>query len=130
MGFEETHVRENPFDLCRSRQNSCKRKDELFNSEWRNVDEVDDFLYPFFVISKYMKGSKNPKFSSVVPLYNQILSDLVKWSEDKKRTIATRNAALSAIKKLKKYYNKLSPLNIVSVFIDPKLKYTYFFKYG
>jgi len=72
-----------------------------------------------------MKGSKNPKFSSVVPLYNQILSDLVKWSEDKKRTIATRNAALSAIKKLKKYYNKLSPLNIVSVFIDPKLKYTY-----
>ena len=106
------------------------RKDELSDSDWRNVDEVDDFLYPFFVISKYVEGSKYPTFSAVVPLYNQLLSDLVKWSEDMKRTIATRNAALSAIDKLKKYYNRLSPLNIVSVFIDPKLKYTYFRNHG
>ena len=78
----------------------------------------------------FMESLKYPTLTHVVPLYNQLISDLEKWSRDPKKTIATRSAALAAIKKLNKYYSKLSPVNIVAVFFNPNLKYTYFRSHG
>ena len=68
-----------------------------------NVDEAIDFLDSFEQVSMVMEGYKYPTLSLVVPLYNQLMSDLKACSENSQKTIAVRAAALAAYDKLNKY---------------------------
>jgi len=102
----------------------------LEQPEWNNIEEVVRFLEPFAVVTKHIEGYKYPTLSVVVPLYNQLLETLKKWSEDELALVATRSAAYSAITKLEKYYNKTSSCNIIATVCDPRLKKHYFERKG
>ena len=77
-----------------------------------------------------MEGYKYPTLSLVVPLYNQLMSDLKACSENSLKTIAVRAAALAAYDKLNKYYEKTSTCNIIATICDPRLKLQYFERNG
>ena len=61
------------------------REFELNTAEWENVDKAIDFLNPFEQVSTVMEGFKYPTLSLVVPLYNQLISDLKACSENSQK---------------------------------------------
>ena len=88
------------------------------------------FLVPFDVLTKFVDRCKYPTLSNVVPLYNQIVDTIAVWSRDETQSIEIRHAAVIALDKLIKYYDKTSDIYLIATVMDPRLKINIFQRQG
>ena len=106
------------------------RDHEMTFHEWECVSEVLEFLHPFAEITKHIEGEKCATLGSVVPLYNSLIDFVQDWDMKEGHTLETKRAAQAALRKLKEYYNRLTPVYIISTVMDPRLKLDYFLRNG
>ena len=106
------------------------REHGMTSNEWQSLSELLELLHPFSVVAKLIEADKYANLCSVVPLYNTLLDFLEDWIVKEGHTIETRRAARAALRKLKEYYNRLTPVYIISTVMDPRLKLDYFLRNG
>ena len=99
---------------------------EITDAEWKDCQDVADFLHPFAVVTKHVEGIKYPTLSCVIPLYNRLMDTLDDAIADNKKSRVLREAAKAAVKKIEKYYDKTTGDHLVATILDPRLKLHYF----
>lgn len=124
------------------------RELEINNEEWKQIDEVLEFLEPFAQVTNDMEGAKYPTLNAVIPLYNLLIDHVMDWVEGEddgpesqdddpepqdeepeatrrhlKETIEGAKAARS---KLVQYYQKTTSTYLIPIVLDPRLKLAYF----
>lgn len=102
------------------------RGSEIHEEEWEKIKEAVEFLDPFALTTRFLEGFKYPTLGTVLPLFTKLLMSLQNWSLDVGHSMESREAALAATVKLKKYYKRLTPVYIVSTVLDARLKVEYF----
>lgn len=102
------------------------RGSEIHENEWEKIKEAVEFLDPFALTTRFLEGFKYPTLGTVLPLFTKLLMSLQNWSLDVGHSMESREAALAATAKLKKYYKRLTPVYIVSTVLDARLKVEYF----
>ena len=102
------------------------RGSEIHEEEWEKIKEAVEFLNPFALTTRFLEGYKYPTLGTVLPLFTKLLMSLEKWNLDADHSTESREAALVATEKLKKYYKRLTSVYIVSTVLDARLKVEYF----
>jgi len=58
--------------LCRVEKDLAPISENI----WQILEEIQTFLKPFALVTKYMSGSKYPTLSSVIPYFNRLCDHL------------------------------------------------------
>jgi hypothetical protein len=103
------------------------------SNEWNQIKTMAELLRPFKVATDNANGSQYPTSSIIVPMYYLMLNGTSKWIIENKTKlnkdefgVMICNAAENAYDKLKKYYDKLSPLLNVATVLDPRCNISFF----
>lgn len=123
------------------------RKYLITEDEWNELEQIEKFLCPFHEVTTIMSASTYPTFSVTIPLYNILIdhvediidsnnevnddefSEIESNIENEKKenwSLSIKEAAKLCKIKLLKYYNKTNDSYLISVILDPRLKFEYF----
>lgn len=123
------------------------RKYLITEDEWNELEQIEKFLCPFHEVTTIMSASIYPTFSVTIPLYNILIDhieDIIDSDnevndeeffeiesniENEKKenwSSSIKEAARLCKIKLLKYYNKTNDSYLISVILDPRLKFEYF----
>ncbi|KAI0526836.1 hypothetical protein KFK09_002428 [Dendrobium nobile] len=93
------------------------------NSEWEIVDNISNFLRPFYNITCVISGTKYPTanlyFPCISTAYAALKHELLEGHD------YLKEMALRMIAKFEKYWSEFSVILAIAVILDPRYKFTF-----
>lgn len=106
------------------------RSIELFENEWENIEEILNFLRPFIVVMRHVEGLQYPTLNCTLPLYNSLLNMIDDLLLDPNKSELIKHVANIAKETISSYYNRTTPIHLIAIIMDPRLKLNYFTSHG
>jgi len=90
--------------------------------QWKSLQDITEILKIMKEATERCSGEHYSTLHNVLPIYEVVHQHFTKVKENAAADSILHKAASSALEKLEKYYDKLSPLGICTTVLDPHQK--------